>query len=152
MYARAFIAPLVTLAVMVGVFFGGLHIGKELEQGKHAQDRAELLLQAYNQYQESINKERELSRKTIEGLENERNQIRIKSDQLAAAGRLRIPATVCDPVPKGGASSGPDEAIARTIELPEAIDSSLRAITRDADEVTAQCRALQSWVWGQYGQ
>lgn len=146
------IGPLATVVVMVGVFFGGVYVGAESQKGKQASKRLEDLTAIHEAYQERITQERALARTTIEGLENENIQIRAEHDRLAAAGRLRIPATVCDQLPQGGASTGPDEAHAGTIELPEALDSSLRAIARDADEITAQCRALQTWVRGQYGE
>lgn len=148
----AWIGPLATVVVMVCVFFGGVYVGTESQKGKQASKRLEDLTAIHEAYQERITQERALARTTIEGLENENIQIRVEHDRLAAAGRLRIAATVCDQLPQSGAPAGTDEATTRTVELPEAVDSNLRAIARDADEITAKCRALQTWVRGQYGE
>lgn len=145
-YAKAFIAPLLTLVVVVGVFFGGLSIGQSIERGKQAQDHAELLTSAYNQYQATINHQRESAEKAIRGLEIELEQIRSERTRMSGLGRLRIPAAACNGLPNYSDSTGAGQAAAGTVELPEAIDTSLRAIASDADEVTARCRALLTWA------
>lgn len=145
MYAKAFIAPLITLLVIVGVFFGGLHIGQSIEQGKQAQANAELLLSAYNEYEKRIEKQRETSQKAIEGYQHELESSNRLYERSRADG-LRIPAAACNSMPPNSGSPAVEQATAATIELPEPITASLRAITRDADEVTAQCRALLEWA------
>jgi hypothetical protein len=75
------------------------------------------------------------------------------ADRAAADrnGGLRIPAPAC---PAGGAvartetpgAGGRDETGARTVALPEQTQDDLWAIVNDADEVSAQLRACQSWV------
>lgn len=91
-------------------------------------------------------------------LRRERDADRAAFDR---AGGLRIRTSAVCPA-AGGAGSGPeaagaggrDEASATTVRLPLEVENDLWAIVNDADEVSGQLRACQSWIRmnGFYGQ
>lgn len=111
---------------------------------KHAVDMA-----ALKDHYEAI------GRTTSENHETELAQLRIERDadrrRADAAGGLRIIAPAC---PAGGTvatteapgAGGRDEAGTRTVRLPQQVENDLWAIADDADEVSAQLRACQSWI------
>lgn len=111
---------------------------------KHAADMA-----ALKDHYEAI------GRTTSENHENELAQLRLERDadrrRADAAGGLRILAPAC---PAGGTvaateaagTSGRHEAGTRSIRLPQQVENDLWAIADDADEVSAQLRACQSWI------
>lgn len=85
-------------------------------------------------------------------LRKERDDDRRRAD---AAGGLRIPAPAAAACPAGSAVAGTEAASAggrdepasaSTVRLPEQIENDLWAIADDADEVSAQLRACQSFV------
>lgn len=146
MSVRSFIAPLIAIAAVVGVFLYAFELGQDIERGKQAQSNAELLLSAYNEYEARIERQRESAKLAVEGRDNELEKIRAEYDRLNRAGGLRLPAAICDQLSTSAGTSGIDEAAAGTVALPEGTESRLRSIARQADEVTAQCRALITWV------
>lgn len=68
-------------------------------------------------------------------------------------GGLRIPASVCRGETGTGTEAardgGRDEAGAGTVRLPQQVETDLWALAGDADEVSAQLRACQSWIVNQ---
>lgn len=87
--------------------------------------------------------------KLKKGYANEIAQIRADS---ATAGRLRLPASVCDGFASGGDSkgtSGSSAAIAGTVLLPASISRNIQDLARQADEIVAGCRVAQEFIKSQ---
>lgn len=136
--------------------------GRQLERAgwlkKEADERtADLAL--IQQHQAEMNELEKhhllIERETSENHEKELAQLRHDRDADRAAvdraGGLRIPAPACPADrPVGGTEApgagGRDEAGAGTVRLPYQVENDLWSIVNDADEVSGQLRACQSWI------
>lgn len=151
---------LASLALLIAVAFGGAHVGKKLE--REAWQAEKIALQATHndalvaeidkrgrdqKFNEA--KARKATENHEKALSNLDQKYAIEIAATRRAGGLRIPANVCPAKAAGGeqtASAGrPDEGAA-TIQLPERVETDLYALTKRADEMAEQLRALQGWI------
>lgn len=147
------------IVLLITVALGGAHVGRKMErsnwQAKEiaAKERAALDLeiaharirriQLYNEA--NARKASAQHEQAISDLTKQYDDARAA---VRAAGGLRIPASIC---PGTGAdeSAGarrPDESAPATVALPERVTEDLFVLTRRADEMAEQLRALQGWV------
>lgn len=103
------------------------------------------LEKAQANYMDLIDKQRAKDKEVISGYQAEINAVQKRFNQLNHAGGLRLPRSICDQPNVPTTPSGQPSiagGTAQTVVLPEQIERDLRALTREADEVTARCRAV----------
>lgn len=155
------------LVLLIAVALGGVQTGRKLERAtwqakeiaaaeRHSLELASAISRA--QRIESFNeaKARKASADHEKALSELGSKYAADLAALRAAGGLRIPASACGgaaPATQGASTGRPDEASAATVQLPERIESGLFALTKRADDLAEQLRALQGWVRdnGHYG-
>lgn len=155
------------LALMIAVALGGVQTGRKLERAtwqarelaaakQHAYDLAAAAEQIQRAHNFNNAKARKASEDHAKALSDLSSKYAADLAAIRAAGGLRIPASACAgtaPANQGTSAGRPDEASAATVQLPERIESRLFAMTKRADELAEQLRALQGWVKdnGHYG-
>lgn len=153
------------LVLLIAVALGGVQTGRKMERShwqlkeirateRHALELASAIERA--QRIQSFNEAK--ARKATEAHEKALSDLSSKYAAdlaaLRAAGGLRIPAPACAaPADKGTGTSRPDEASPATVKLPDRVEERLFALTKRADDLAEQLRALQGWVKdnGHYG-
>ncbi|MDB5937557.1 MAG: hypothetical protein JWQ01_4901 [Massilia sp.] len=149
------------LVLLIAVAFGGAHVGKKLEReawqaekialqaAQHGALVAEMDKRGRDQKfnEAKARKATETHEKALSDLDQ---KYAAERDATRRAGGLRIPANVCAGKATGGeqaTSAGrPDESAAATVALPERLETDLYALTKQADELAEQLRALQGWI------
>lgn len=148
------------LLLLIATAFGGAHVGRKLERERWqareleiAQHNAVLISDAAQRAQriQAFNeaKARKASEEHEKALSDLRARYAADLAAVRAAGGLRIPATACagtSAAEQGASPGGPHEASPGTIKLPDRIESDLFAMTKRADDLAEQLRALQGWV------
>jgi hypothetical protein len=157
---KAFAIAIAIAAYTAAVAIGSWHTGAKLARSdcqaekialQQAQQKALLDQVAKN---DAILKDQQAkARKASDDHEKALSDLQAKYDAAIAANRaaggLRVPRTVCDqPAASAQTSSAsrPDEASPGTVELPQRIEDDLFALTKRADELAEQLRALQQWI------
>ncbi|GLR26498.1 hypothetical protein [Limnobacter litoralis] len=149
-------AALTLCAALLGL---GFWVGQGMAQRQALKDKnaalsaqKEAILADQKTYEENIRQQMQAFAASINQLNEERDAINEKYQKSLAADRagtggLRLPASVCsNSVPAvDETTSRADKTSARTIALPERVTEDLRRLAREADEVMAQCRAIQSF-------
>jgi hypothetical protein len=152
MYPKTWFTAIVFMAIPVALLLLGFYAGVKVEGGAAAKEKLQLqeqhtkqLAAAFNDYQAKIEAQRKRDKEAIDGYITELAQVDSRYRELTRTDRLRLPGSVCDPdsVPTSSPGEpGPVEGTAATVVLPERVEADLRQLTRTADEVTAQCRAI----------
>jgi hypothetical protein len=135
------IEALLRLALYCLVFGTGLYVGLEWNDAATQKERADTVTKNFEEYKKQAIKDQNRNLEVLKSYETKMFDLDMR---YRSAGRLRLPASVCEPA-KGG-SPGPTQADAGTVALPESIEANLLGLTRQADEIVEQCRALQDWV------
>lgn len=165
-------AKLIGLLLLIGLAFGihwhGVNQGKKLERADwqqkeiaRQQSQNKLLLRHAEEVAQIQNDNNTKNRKVSQDHANQLNALRTAAvaERAAAnaAGGLRVPKSICDGIAataEAASNGGRDAALAGAVRLPREIEENLWAIAIDADEVTEQARACQSWIrtHGFYGE
>ena len=142
----------VFMAIPVALLLIGFYAGVKLESGAAAEEKLKLqeqhteqLAAAFKDYQAKIEAQRKRDKEVIDVYLAEMAKVDSRYRELTRTDRLRLPRSVCDPDPVPTSSPGESrlaKGVAPTVVLPERVEADLRQLTRAADEVTAQCRAL----------
>jgi hypothetical protein len=157
------------LLLLIAVYFGGSHVGRKLERSnwqaekialQNAQHDALVAEMGKRGRDQKFNEAK--ARKATETHEKALSDLDQKyAAEIAAdrrAGGLRIPANVCAGKTAGAeqtaGASGPDDASASTVQLPDRTQADLYVLIKRADELAERLRALQAWVKasGGYGE
>jgi hypothetical protein len=152
------------LALMIAVALGGVQTGRKLERStwqarelaaakQHAYDLAAAAEQIQRAHNFNNAKARKASEDHAKALSDLSSKYAADLAAIRTAGGLRIPASACASAAQSASAGRPDESSAATVQLPERIESGLFALTKRADELAEQLRALQGWVRdnGHYG-
>lgn len=157
---KALVIAITIAAYTAAVAIGSWHTGAKLARSdcqaekialQQAQQKAIIDQVAKN---DAILKDQQAkARKASDDHEKALSDLQTKYDAAIAANRaaggLRVSRSVCDQPPaspKTTSAGGPDEAGARTVELPQRVEDDLYALTKRADELAEQLRALQQWI------
>jgi hypothetical protein len=156
MYPKTWLTAILFMAIPVALLLVGFIAGMEVESAaasneklKLQADHIEALDKAHEDYKTKLEEQRKLNEEVISEYIDEKSEIERKYRELSRAGGLRLPRSVCDPAPVPATTPGEPgvvEADAATIVLPERTTEDLRRLVEQADEVTAQCRALIAQV------
>jgi hypothetical protein len=152
MYPKTWFTAIVFMVIPVALLLLGFYAGVKVEGGAAAKEKLTLqeqhtthLAKAFEDYQAKIKAQRKRDKEVIDGYLTEMAQVDSRYRELSRTDRLRLPRSVCDPDPVPAGSPGEPrlaEGTAPTVVLPERVEADLRQLTRTADEVTAQCRAI----------
>lgn len=158
---RALAIVISLLVVFIATFYFGHSVGANGERAAWQAERVEMLDARAKAVAALVNKY-DVERRAAEAKARAATAAHDKAlsdldhhyeTDLAAvrrAGGLRIPAPAsCRPAAAAGeatGASGPDEAGAGTVELPERTQERLFGLTLRADQLAEQLRALQGWV------
>lgn len=148
------------LVLLIAVALGGAQTGRKLERSTWQAKELATAAAAQQELASAIERAQRIqtfneakARKASERHEQALSDLDKKyAADLAAvrrAGGLRIPRSTCDAAPAGeqGAGTGrSDAASAGTVKLPDRIEADLFTLTKRADELAEQLRALQGWV------
>ncbi len=154
--------------LLIAVAFGGAHVGRKLErsawQEKEIATAAETQKQLVDEHKKYVRLQdfnEMTARKATANHEKALSDLQSKYDAgiaaVRASGGLRVARTICldqdATTAKSTGAGRPDEASAGTIQLPERVEGDLFALTKRADDLAEQLRALQLWVKenGHYG-
>jgi hypothetical protein len=154
-------AILAGLALLIAVAFGGAHVGQKLErtawQAKEIATAAAVqsdLIAEHDKYVRLQKFNEAAARKATADHEQAITaltaQYAAARAAIRAAGGLRVSRAICaDPhttTTEAPGTSGPDDASAGTVALPEIVEVRLLAIAKEADELAERLRALQGWI------
>lgn len=158
---RALAITVALLLTFIGTFYFGHSVGASGERAAWMQEKQDMLearatavATLVNKYDaERITNERKAREATAahdKALSDLDHQYAADLAAVRRAGGLRIPApAACRPAAATGEAAGagrPDEAGAATVELPERTQERLFDLSRRADQLAEQLRALQAWV------
>jgi hypothetical protein len=146
----------------IACYFGGMHIGAKTERADWQHEKLTMQEDQRIALLEEVNK-RDRDRlfnetKARKATENHEKALAEVTEKYAAdvadlkrRGGLRIPASICAARPAAAAgqaaSAGrPDEGSAETVQLPERIEDGLFKLSKRADDLAEQLRALQGWI------
>lgn len=147
--------------LIAGSFISGHHIGAEGVQAAWDASKVEMidaqskLIATHAQEMEDLRKKQNLDNVQVsEDHQKAIDEITKKHDTdlaaVRAAGGLRIPRSICngpaDPGAETPSTSGPNADTAGTVTLPDKITNDLFDYAAEADQVTEQARACQSWI------
>lgn len=157
--------PWIVLAAVltcVACYFSGSHMGAKAERSTWQHEKLQMQ-EAHRVAMLDEYKKRDRDRlfneaKARKATEDHEKALAARDEKYATdiadlkrRGGLRIPASICAARPAAAAgqaagASGPDEARSETLQLPERIEDGLLELTKRADGLTEQLRALQGWV------
>lgn len=149
------------ILLLIGVSFGGAHIGAKLEREEWQKKEIVTLAKAAGELQkEFVRYERMVkfneakSAKAADDHAKTIQNLKTQHDATVAGirrtGGLRIPRSTCTRQDPGTATAPgavePDDAAASTVRLPERVEERLFGIAEDADRLAEQLRSLQKWI------
>lgn len=156
MRAKDWFAVILLVATPVALLLVGFLVGMQVESAVASKEKLQLqathieqLDKAFEKHQADLEEQRKLNEEVISEYIDEKSEVERKYRELSRAGSLRLPRSVCDsaPVPAPAAGEpGVVEAVAVTVALPRQVEEDLWQLAREADEATAQCRALIAQV------
>lgn len=147
--------------LLIAVAFGGASVGRKLERQKWQEKELstaaatqDLLVAEHKKYIRLQDFNEMTARKASENHAKALSDLKTKYDAsiaaVRAAGGLRISRTICldnnATTTETTSASRPDEASAGTVALPTVVEERLFNLTKEADELSEQLRALQNWV------
>lgn len=152
MYPKTWLTVILLVATPIVLLLVGFLIGTKVEGAAASKQKLQLqtahieqLDKAFANYQTKLEEQRKQNEEVISEYLDEKAEIERKYRELNRSRSLRLPKSICDsgPVPTSSpGESGSTESDAATVALPDTVTEDLRQLARDADEVTAQCRAL----------
>jgi hypothetical protein len=159
-------------AIVIALFLslGGFYVGKTMEEASWQKEKItmqnksdEILKDAIDKRDSDILKYSRIAKEASEGYENEKDKNASLLATNSKSGGLRISRAICaEPstsskaassigINEGSSTTGvfPEQAgtdIQDTVELPKVTSDQLRALMKQADDLSAQIRALEDWI------